>query len=48
MLGTVAKVSGTTLPFTGFPLWMALVVALGLIGAGVALRRRSGSTLRVQ
>jgi hypothetical protein len=47
VLGTVAKVSGSTLPFTGFPLWMALVVALGLIGAGLALRRR-GSALRVQ
>jgi hypothetical protein len=47
VLGTVAKVSGSTLPFTGFPLWMVLVVALGLIGAGLTLRRR-GPTLRVQ
>ena len=47
VLGTVAKVSGSTLPFTGFPLWMALAVALGLIGAGLTLRRR-GSTLGVQ
>jgi hypothetical protein len=47
VLGTVAKVSASTLPFTGFPLWMALVVAFGLIGAGLALRRR-GSALRVQ
>jgi hypothetical protein len=47
VLGTVAKVSGSTLPFTGFPLWVALVVALGLIGTGLTLRRR-GSTLRVQ
>jgi hypothetical protein len=47
VLGTVAKVSSSTLPFTGFPLWMALVVALGLIGAGLTLRRR-GSTLRLQ
>ena len=47
VLGTVAKVSGSTLPFTGFPLWMALVVAFGLIGAGLALRRR-GSSIRVQ
>jgi hypothetical protein len=47
VLGTVAKVSGSTLPFTGFPLWMALVVALGLIGTGLTLRRR-GSTLGVQ
>jgi hypothetical protein len=47
VLGTVAKVSGSTLPFTGSPLWMALVVAFGLIGAGLALRRR-GSALRIQ
>jgi hypothetical protein len=46
VLGTVAKVSASTLPFTGFPLWMVLVVALGLIGAGLALRRRG--SLRVQ
>jgi hypothetical protein len=47
VLGTVAKVSGSTLPFTGFPLWVALVVALGLIGTGLALRRR-GSALHIQ
>ena len=47
VLGTVAKVSGSTLPFTGFPLWVALVVALGLIGTGLTLRRR-GSALRVR
>ena len=47
VLGTVAKVSGSTLPFTGFPLWVALVVALGLIGTGLSLRRR-GSTLGVR
>jgi hypothetical protein len=47
VLGTVAKVSGSTLPFTGSPLWMALVVAFGLIGAGLALRRR-GSAPRIQ
>ena len=44
VLGTVARVSGSTLPFTGFPLWMALVAALGLIVTGTALRRR-GSAL---
>jgi len=45
VLGTVTRVSGSTLPFTGFPLWVVLMVALGLIGTGVALRRR-GSALR--
>jgi hypothetical protein len=43
VLGTVAKVSGSTLPFTGFPLWVAMVVALGLIGSGLTLRRRASA-----
>jgi hypothetical protein len=47
VLGTVARVSGSTLPFTGFPLWMALMAALGLIVTGTALRRR-GSALDVR
>jgi len=33
-------VKSGTLPFTGFPVWLAMLVALGLIGAGVTLRRR--------
>ena len=37
-LGEVAR-SGH-LPFTGFPLWAAALVALVLIGLGLALRRR--------
>jgi len=37
-LGAVAK--GGHLPFTGFPLWAAALVALVLIGLGLALRRR--------
>ena len=45
-LGTVSKVAGSTLPFTGFPLWLVLAAALALIGAGAALRRR-GSAMRV-
>src|SRR5439155_1172778 len=44
VLGTVTRVSGSTLPFTGFPLWVVLMVALGLIGTGVALRRRGSAT----
>jgi hypothetical protein len=47
VLGTVARVSGSTLPFTGFPLWLAFVAALGLIVTGAALRRR-GSALGVR
>jgi hypothetical protein len=40
VLGTAANVAGTSLPFTGFPVWIAVALALGLIGGGVALRRR--------
>lgn len=40
VLGTVTRVTGGTLPFTGFPVWLAMLVAAGLILGGVALRRR--------
>jgi hypothetical protein len=36
----VAGQSGS-LPFTGFPLWVALFVGIGLIGSGLLLRRRT-------
>jgi hypothetical protein len=39
-LTRVGNVAGTTLPFTGFPVWVAVLIALGLIAAGLALRRR--------
>jgi hypothetical protein len=41
VLGTVTKVNGGALPFTGFPLWLAALVGLGLIGGGLALRGRA-------
>ena len=41
VLGTVTNVAGTTLPFTGFPVWLAVLVAIALILAGIALRRRT-------
>ena len=41
VLGTIAKISGGTLPFSGFPLWAAMLAALALLGVGAALRRRS-------
>jgi len=44
VLGTVTQVGGSTLPFTGFPVWLAVLVALGLIGLGFALRRRGAAT----
>ena len=41
VLGTVGNVPGGTLPFTGFPLWLAVLVAFALILAGIAVRRRT-------
>jgi hypothetical protein len=32
-------VTRARLPFTGFPLWVALVAAVGLLFAGVVTRR---------
>ena len=40
VLGTVTRVSGSTLPFTGFPVWLAVLAALALILGGLAIRRR--------
>jgi hypothetical protein len=37
VLGTSAR-SGT-LPFTGLPLWIPALLAAGLLGSGLALRR---------
>jgi hypothetical protein len=47
VLGTVTKVNGGTLPFTGFPLWLAALVGLGLIGGGLVLRGRAASGARI-
>ena len=41
VLGTVTNVAGSTLPFTGFPVWLAVLIAIALILAGIALRRRT-------
>jgi len=46
VLGAVTRlgVAGTrsTLPFTGFPLWMTVLIALGLISGGLVVRVRTG------
>jgi hypothetical protein len=39
VLVATAAVGGSTLPFTGFPLWAVALAALALVGAGLALRR---------
>jgi hypothetical protein len=44
VLGTVTNVAGSSLPFTGFPIWFAVVIALALVLAGLALRRRGAVT----
>jgi hypothetical protein len=44
VLGTVTNVAGSSLPFTGFPIWLAVVLAVALILAGLALRRRGAAT----
>ncbi len=34
-----------TLPFTGFPVWLAVGLAVALIAAGLTLRRRARATV---
>jgi hypothetical protein len=40
VLGAVTNISGSSLPFTGFPLWIAVLLAVVLIAAGLMLRGR--------
>jgi hypothetical protein len=41
-LGATGAIGGGTLPFTGFPIWIVVLVALALVAVGLILRRRSG------
>jgi hypothetical protein len=43
VLGTASNVAGASLPFTGFPVWMAALIGLGLVAAGVVFRRRGAA-----
>lgn len=43
VLGKLAPLGGN-LPFSGFPLWAALLVALGLLGFGLFVRNRAAAT----
>jgi len=45
VLGALTTVGQGTLPFTGFPLWVAAALALALIALGVALRRFARETV---
>jgi hypothetical protein len=44
ILAATMAAGGSSLPFTGFPLWIAVVIAAALIGAGLALRRGGRTT----
>jgi hypothetical protein len=39
VLGATARAAGTNLPFTGFPIWAAVLIAAGLLAMGLGLRR---------
>ena len=45
VLGAVGRLAGTSLPFTGLALWIAVLIAAALIGGGLLVRR--GSTGRL-
>lgn len=45
VLDTVSNVAGTSLPFTGFPLWIAALVGLGLLASGALFWRRGGASV---
>jgi hypothetical protein len=43
VLSATGAIGGGTLPFTGFPLWVAALTAIALIATGLTLRRRSAA-----
>ena len=45
VLGALASVGHGTLPFTGFPLWVVVLAAAGLVLFGLALRRQGRVTV---
>jgi hypothetical protein len=45
VLGAIASAGSGVLPFTGFPLRLAVLAAAVLIGLGLALRRRAHATI---
>jgi len=40
VLSATGAIGGGTLPFTGFPIWIIVLIALALIAVGMTLRRR--------
>jgi hypothetical protein len=47
VLGAAGNIAGASLPFTGFPVWLALLVALVLVAVGLVLRRGGGTATRL-
>ncbi len=43
VLSATGATGSGTLPFTGFPLWIVVLIALALIATGMTLRRRSST-----
>jgi hypothetical protein len=43
VLGATGAIGGGTLPFTGFPLWVVVLIALVAIVLGLIMRRRSSA-----
>ena len=43
VLSATGAIGGGTLPFTGFPIWIIVLIALALIAVGMTLRRRSSA-----
>jgi hypothetical protein len=44
VLGAIQAVGQGSLPFTGFPLWIAFIASLGVIALGLTLRRQARVT----
>ncbi len=43
VLSATGAIGGGTLPFTGFPIWVVVLIGLALIASGLMLRRRSAA-----
>jgi hypothetical protein len=43
VLSSTGVVGAGTLPFTGFPIWIVVLIGLGLMVLGLILRRRSSA-----
>jgi hypothetical protein len=47
VLGAVGNLAGASLPFTGFPLWIAVLLAVALVTGGLTLTRRGRGDARL-